>query len=291
MTGQSDNGNIVSGPDQIPLNYWLAGVVALLFAAAFSLTFVDLIEKWYLPDSYYSHGVLIPFISIWLIWRKRDQLAGLKNEPARNGLFLVVPALIMHVLSVAMLLVLIGTLAYIRGWAIVRLFWFPIVFLLYMMPPPSMLILKVVFEMKMFACRSGSFVVNIFNIPVAHEGSKMHLPNATLIIGDTCSGLRSLIALTAMGALFAYLSSGSVNRKTLFFLFSFPIAIFANVVRVIAICLVAYFWGEDIAEHAFHDISGYLVFVIAFICLYLTGVALGCLRLTGGSSSSPSSSS
>ena len=95
-------------------------------------------------------------------------------------------------------------------------------------------------------------------------------------MGDPCSGLRSLISLLALGAIFTQFISGSIARKNILFLSAVPIALVSNVLRIIALLWVTYVYGERVALGFFHDLSGMLVFVIAFLGLITVTKVLKC---------------
>jgi exosortase len=101
------------------------------------------------------------------------------------------------------------------------------------------------------------------------SGVTIHLPAGSLRIADPCSGLRSLIALVALGALYAYLTKGPTWKRGVLFASAVPLAVIANVVRISVLCAVANVWGVDAALGFFHDFSGLLLFLIAFAGLVI----------------------
>jgi len=124
--------------------------------------------------------------------------------------------------------------------------------------------------MKMFATKSAVFLLKTgFNIPIKNEGFQIFFPNASLIVENPCSGLRSLITLLALGSIFAYLLKASFIKRIGLFLLSIPIALLSNLIRVVLLSLGVYIYGSNITKSFFHDSSGYLVFAISFICLLL----------------------
>ena len=104
----------------------------------------------------------------------------------------------------------------------------------------------------------------------------IHLPAGSLRIADPCSGLRSVIALVALGALFAYFTRAPLWKRVTLFAAAVPLAVLANIIRISVLCGVANVWGIDTALGFFHDFSGLLLFVIAFAGLVVVRRALGC---------------
>lgn len=259
----------------------ILGLVAFgLFIYAYHETFLWLVERYDNPDSHYSHGYLIPFICGYLIWQKRDELAELPQSSSRAGLALIIGALLVHVASVwthtfftsgfSMMALAIGLCLYLYGPVITRSLAFPLGFLAFMFPLPLGVISAVSFPLKMMVANIGTSIMEMSGMPIVREGSVIHLTNATLSVGDPCSGIRSLIALMAMGALFAYLLRAGIGKKLLLFFISIPVAIATNVLRVCLLIFVADKLGGQWAspEHWFHTTSGLAVFFISMVVMF-----------------------
>ncbi|MRR07829.1 MAG: exosortase A [Deltaproteobacteria bacterium] len=259
----------------------LLGLVSLgLFLYAYHETFLWLVERYDNPDSHYSHGYLIPFICGYLVWLKRKELAELPQSSSRMGLALIIGALLVHVASVwthtfftsgfSIMALAIGLCLYLYGPVITRQLAFPLGFLAFMFPLPMRVISAVSFPLKMMVANMGTAIMEMSGMPIVREGAVIHLTNATLSVGDPCSGIRSLIALMAMGALFAYLLRGSFARKLILFLAAAPVAIATNVLRVCTLIFVADKLGGEWAspEHWFHTTSGLAVFLISMAALF-----------------------
>jgi exosortase/archaeosortase family protein len=105
------------------------------------------------------------------------------------------------------------------------------------------------------------------------------LPNANLVVGAQCSGLRSIVALLTLVAVFAYVVEGSWPRKALLALMAAPIAILGNVLRVSSLLWVADRWGVEAGFTYYHDYSGIVFFLFAFVCLILFARLLGCREI------------
>ncbi|MCX5704226.1 MAG: exosortase/archaeosortase family protein, partial [Candidatus Omnitrophica bacterium] len=151
---------------------------------------------------------------------------------------------------------------------------FPILFILFMIPLPSAAIVNISFQLKIFAAKLATFAVNQMGVPAIREGSVIKTMHAYLMVEDPCSGIRSLIALIALGTLMAHLSHTTKVKKTIVFLSAIPIAIGANVVRIVALTLASEIYGSKFAMGWFHDTMGIVVFIIAFLALTLLSKAL-----------------
>lgn len=271
----------------LPLRIKLGIIIGLLILIYWP-TFVWMNARFLEADTYYSHGFLVPLVFIYLIWTKRDELKKSKISPSNIGLILFVPALLTHLLAYlleinfisgfSLIITLFGLSLYLYGLGISCQLAFAILFLIFMIPLPQVLIINISFKMKIFAAQAATACINLMGIQAVREGSIVHLPNTVLTVGDPCSGLRSLISLTALGALYAYLMKTSKVRKVALFLFSIPIALLANIIRIILLLLVAFVYGSEVATGKFHDFSGFLLFGFAFAGLFIAGKILSWQR-------------
>ena len=129
--------------------------------------------------------------------------------------------------------------------------------------------------MKMLVAKSGTLIVSLLGIPIHREGFHIIIPAGDLLVGNPCSGLRSLISFLALGALFAYMINTSTLKKWVLFISAVPVALLSNIVRVPILILISHYWGLEAAapESFWHDASGILVFVIGFFLLFSFGKA------------------
>jgi exosortase len=259
-------------------------IYALLVLAAFIAAYYDTLFWMYgrfiAPDSYYSHGFLVPAVAGYFIWQQKEHLRTLPITTGWWGLALSLLAVLLHlfgtiiyVFSVSgfsLYLLLIGISIFLCGPAISRAIWFPLAFLSLMFPLPSAVLNAISFPLKMFVAQAGAGIVSALGVSIYREGFNITIPAGTLLVGNPCSGLRSLIAFLALGAVFAYSGPLSAFRKWILFLLTVPIAILSNLIRVPILILVSHYWGLEAAgpETLVHTGSGILVFVLGFMLLF-----------------------
>ncbi len=254
-------------------------VLGVLVLIAYIPAFQWMLNRWGAKDTYYSHGYLVPFISAFIVWLKRKELAKLSIKPEISGWILFVLGLLIHAIGTrfrvsfasgfSLVIVLVGMVLLLLGKDWLKKLSFPISFLLFMIPLPSVLIASMSFKLKIFAAQASTVILRSIGIPAMREGSLIRTLHARLMVEDPCSGIRSLIALIALGALAAYFSDMSRIKKTLLFLSSIPIAVGTNIIRIVSLAAVSEIYGEKYATGIFHDTMGILVFIFAFLGLML----------------------
>jgi len=263
---------------KIALEFRRELIIFAVFIFVYWPTFLWMWDRWFVRDSYYSHGILVPFVTAFLIWQKRKVLESTPRESSAWGLRLVILGIVIHFISslfrvyfssgFSMLIVLFGLILHFFGRKILDKIVFPISFLVFMIPLPMVVITNISFKMKLFAAQIAAWTLNAIHIPAIREGSMLKMKHSYVIVDDVCSGLRSLISLTALGSIFAYWLKSSMARKIFLFLTTIPIAIITNVFRVIVLSVISEVWGPKYAVGAVHDITGFLAFGLAFVLLY-----------------------
>lgn len=251
--------------------------VAYLFLLAYFPVLLWMWDRWFSPDSYYSHGILIPFVVGYLIWQKKEILRECRREPSVWGLRLVVLGLLIHLASslvrvyftsaFSMLIVLVGIILYFFGPRFLRQILFPIGFLFFMIPLPLLLVVSLSFNMKLVAAEISQRILNAMGLEAMRSGSVIKLSHAQIIVDDICSGLRSLISLAALGSLFAYWLKGPLYKRLLLFVLTIPIAVITNICRIVILSSIAEIWGPQYTIGFVHTLAGFMVFALAFMML------------------------
>ncbi|MBC8456686.1 MAG: exosortase/archaeosortase family protein [Deltaproteobacteria bacterium] len=272
---------------RVVLNYLTLGIIALMLAALYANPFRFAWREWFAAGSYYSHAPLIPIISGFLIWRKRGDFPYIAVNYSMLGFAFLVPGFLLRLLgdvwgsnSISLLSLpcfLTGIALFLFGRKMTRTVLFPLCFLLFMVTIPASLLDVLTFNMKLFAARLSAGPMQLLAYPLIREGNVIHMTQSTVGVEDACSGLGSLISLLALSTLCAYLVRASYPRRILLVLAAVPIAIIANVFRIIGTCLVANSFGAGIATHeVVHIAFGMMVFIIALGILILIGRAIKC---------------
>jgi exosortase len=240
-----------------------------------------MINSW-LSSDFYSHGFLVPLISAFLIWTKRDNL---KNRlPSNTGIVLITIAAIFYILglllqnwelgSVSLVLILFGLALLVFGVKATKAIWFPLTFLVFMIP--FGFIQDLAYNLEYISVQWSSSIIALLALPVTTFGANVYIGNMTFTVGLVCSGINTLVALLALCAFYVYILKGSVYKRLGIFAISIPLAIGANILRIVSIILVAYFYNVDTATGWYHDVSSPIFFFLAFGILILIAWATRC---------------
>lgn len=227
-----------------------------------------------------SYAWYVPVFSLYVIWRERKEILASVGEPSALGLLLMLPSFAAGFLGIRghqLRLEIVGfvgliiSLAWIYfGAKTAKRILFPALFLLFCMPLATFLDIVTV-HLRIFSTGTAYAILRGFGVDVIRQGTMLASSTGSFAIdvADPCSGLRSLFALTALTAGYAYFHQRTWLRRGLLFAFSVPIAVFGNVARILTIVLVAAYCSPDFATGFYHDYSGYVVFFVAISLMLL----------------------
>jgi exosortase len=143
-----------------------------------------------------------------------------------------------------------------------------------MVPLPAIVMNAVAFPLQLFAAQTATFCMETAGIPVLREGNTIVLANTTLEVAEACSGIRSLQALLALGAVYGHFTQKTAWKKWALVVLSVPIAIAANAFRVAGTGFLAHYIGPEAAQGFYHSFAGWIVFGVAFVLLLGAGTLL-----------------
>jgi len=225
-----------------------------------------------------GHGFFVPVVAGFIVWQRRRKLAEIPREPNVWGLVLVIYASLQALAAtlgaelftarIAFILAVTGTVLYLGGKAWVKALSFPLLLLLFMVPIPQILYARLTLSLQFLASQLAEGLITLVGIPVIRTGNLLELPHDTLNVVEACSGIRSLISLTFLSLVYAYFTDKRVWMRWALLGATIPIAIFANAIRV-AITGMLTEVNTELARGLFHEIEGYIVFIIALISLVL----------------------
>jgi exosortase len=236
--------------------------------------FTWMIARWGDKESFgadYSHGYLIPFVSLAVIWHKREEFFAAPKQICMVGLYLVIAALAIHwvgakmqqtrISLISLILLMWGMPLYFFGWKMAKLLIFPCAYLIFCIPLNFLDALSG--PLQRIATTAGYNAVTGLGIECQRVGTMLRSPYFDLNVEAACSGLRSLLAMTALTAVYAYFTQKTFVKKWVLFLASIPIAVMGNIGRIISIALVSVTTGQKFGAGLHHDWSGYVLFTVS----------------------------
>lgn len=259
-------------------SFWWWGVAALAISISFlykDILFALVQDWWRDPD--FSHGFVVPLVSAYLIWQRRQTVEHLPLKPSWWGLVVIAGAICILLLGIlgaelflsrsSFIFLLAGMVIFFLGWAQFCALIFPWVFLFLMVPIPTILMNQITLPLQFLASNLGAGLLALAGVPVLREGNVIHLPTISLEVAEACSGIRSLVSLITLAVVYSYLVEQNNVIRVLLVLSALPIAIAANGLRIMGTGLAGNYWSPDKAEGFFHEFSGWVIFVLSLLML------------------------
>jgi exosortase D (VPLPA-CTERM-specific) len=225
----------------------------------------------------YSHGVIIPFVSAFLVWQKKDQIERLPMTGSWGGLTVVVVgglmliigqlATVYTIIQYAFVVTLAGLVLAFSGRRAFHLFAIPLVFLSFMIPPPYFVLHNLSTKLQLLSSAFGVWFMRLLDISVFVEGNVIDLGGYKLQVAEACDGLRYLFPMMTLGFLFAYFYKGALWKRVFLFASSFLITIFMNSFRIGTIGVMVEHWGIGMAEGFLHEFQGWAVFMVSALLM------------------------
>lgn len=260
----------------------------VLLLASFIPIYPHLVWTW-LNHSDNSHGILVPLVSAYFIWQKREKLRSAQVSHSNwggvillvsMGLYLVCYTGAVTVVSRAMIVSsLVGLVLFTLGGEYFRLLTFPLLYLFFMVPVPDSILGLVSFPLQLFATRISTFIIQLFSFPAYREGNMLYFAQTQLEVAEACSGIRSIMSFGMLSFIFAYMMDKIWWKRIFLVASTIPLAFFANIVRVTGTGILAHFYGDKVASGFLHEFSGLAVFVFGFVLLFTEFLLLNKIRL------------
>lgn len=234
-------------------------------------------------NQFYGHAWALPVTSVYIGWshRARIERAIRDLRPPRFGFVIAFGAAAVEVLAVigdvrvvaglGIPALLASTAWALGGWPLLRPLLLPLGFLALMVPPPRFVLFGLLFRLKLFVTNVAVDWLHRTGVTVVAEGNKVILPEHTLFVADACSGLTSVVTLLPLSCIVAYFLTRGVWRRVLVVLSVFPLAIGANIIRVVVTVHLVSWLGGEAAQGLLHESFGLVTFTLG--TLALIGVA------------------
>jgi len=264
---------------QLPLMSWGLILLSMLLMWAIFYDGVMLMIDWWLTREEYGHGIMIPFITAFLIWQKKDKLEAMPFTESWLGLIVVIVGVLLSflgeissiyiVIQYAFLITILGVALTLMGLKSFKAVMIPFFILVFMLPLPNFLFNDLSSQLQLISSEIGVMFIRMFDISVYLEGNVIDLGVYKLQVVEACSGLNYLFPLMTLGFIAAYFFTGSFWKKAVIFLSAIPITIFMNSFRIGLIGVTVEYWGSSMAEGILHDFQGWVIFMSCTMILIL----------------------
>lgn len=254
---------------------WVLALLGLVLL--FVPTYVDLARGPWASESQ-AHGPIIFSVALFFFWQKRKQIDWLPPVTAPIGWPILIFGLLLYILGRSQdipfvevgsqIPVLAGVLLIMRGWAAIRVMWFPILFLIFMVPLPASIIDALTLPMKIAVSWMAEHVLYELGYPISRSGVILQIGPYKLLVADACAGLQTLFALEALGLLYLHvIRHESWMRNALMAIAIVPISFASNTTRVMVLSLITYHYGDAAGQGFLHGFAGMVLFVTALLLL------------------------
>ena len=264
---------------------WTPILVGL--AALYIPTVVDLMRGIWSTDAQ-AHGPIVLGVACWLIYRKWPTMWA-ESEGGQTSMLgwpVFVFGLLLYILGRSqqinmfeigsLIWVLAGVLLLVRGSTALKAQWFPLFFMLFMIPLPGPLVDTLTMPMKMAVSYVADNLLFWAGYPVARAGVVLEIGQYKLLVADACAGLQTIFTLEAIGLLYLNLvRHDSLVRNVSLAILTIPIAFTANVIRVVALILITYYLGDEAGQGFLHGFAGIMLFVTALVLIIAVDALLG----------------
>lgn len=234
-----------------------------------------------------GHGPVMLALTIWLIWKRWPELMAApdQNKFVPASLFML-GAVLLYVIgrsqdfpefeAASQIPLMIAILLSLKGWRGVRIMAFPIFFLIFLIPLPQILVMMVTAPLKMGVSVVAEGILHAAGYPMGRTGVTLSIGPYQLLVADACAGLNSIFALEAIGVFYmSMMGYTNPKRNILIALLILPISFVSNVIRVITLVLVTYYFGDAAGQGFVHDFAGILLFMIATMLTVSTDTLIG----------------
>jgi exosortase B len=276
-------------PDQSAhaLAPWL--ILLCGWAAMYGPTYWDLSQTLWRTDEQ-AHGAIVLLVTVWLIWDRWGRLLNLPTEPKTlHGAPVFIFGLLLYIVGRSQdilvfeigsqIPILAGALLILIGGGAVRALWFPMLYVIFMIPLPGFLVDALTGPLKQWVSIIAESILYAVGYPIARSGVTLSIGQYQLLVADACSGLHSMFSLSALGLLYMYLMHRKSWLHNAIMLASIlPIAFAANIVRVIVLVLITYHLGDEAGQGFLHGIAGMVLIITALLFFFLLDSVLS--RLT-----------
>ncbi|MFH1986422.1 MAG: exosortase B [Pseudomonadota bacterium] len=225
-----------------------------------------------------AHGPIILSVALWFFWKQRLVIHEMPAAPSKAGWPLFILGLLLYTIGRSQdillfevgsqIIVIASLLLILRGWSALGAAWFPLFFLLFMIPLPGAFVDALTLPMKMAVSYVAENVLYSVGYPISRTGVILQIGQYKLLVADACAGLQTLFTLEALGLLYLNIvRHDSFFRNVALAILIIPISFTANVIRVMVLTLITYHFGDEAGQGFLHGFAGMVLFITALLII------------------------
>jgi exosortase len=268
-------------------------VVAALFAAVHFWQFQILFYKWR-TDANWSHGFIIPLFSLYLLYARRAEILAAPRKASLAGLAVLLLGLLGCAMGVypirnfwfshaSLVVSLLGLVAYLAGWKVLRVVWLPIVYLILAMPLPDNIYDGIALPLQTLAATASGALLRIFGADIRVDALSLEVVGMSgvryppLTVAEACSGIRSMMAFVALSVAWAYMADRPWWHRLVLVLAGMPVMVACNILRVSMTATMYVIDKPEFGKELMHELMGVVLLIPALLLLMLLSKFLSSL--------------
>ncbi|MBS1142140.1 MAG: putative rane protein [Proteobacteria bacterium] len=282
MSVVADNSQAMPVNPRPAIAEWFPILLGLI--ALYVPTWVDLSRTIWVTEAQ-AHGPIILSVALWFFWKQHQVIHEIAPKSARTGWPLFIFGLLLYAVGRSQdillfevgsqIVIISGLLLILRGWAALRAAWFPLFFLLFMIPLPGAFVDALTLPMKMAVSYVAEHVLYLVGYPISRTGVILQIGQYKLLVADACAGLQTLFTLEALGLLYLNIvRHDSLFRNLSLAILIIPISFTANTIRVMVLTLITYHYGDAAGQGFLHGFAGMVLFITALLLIIAIDSAL-----------------
>jgi len=260
-----------------PVNQFKLITLSLLIIFLFAKPILNLTHVW-INNADYSHGFFVIPVSLFMVWQKRKTILSTPAKASWAGFPLFLAGSVLYLIAVitkfhsltffSMIAVLLSLTLFLAGYKITKILLLPILFLVFMFPIPSAYYVMITNPLKLMITDISAHIIKLLGIPVYQDGNLLFFANTSLEVAEACSGIRSLYSYLMLSFVLSIFCKKKVTKIVLI-CSTIPLAIFVNIMRVAGTGILSHFYGAKVAQGFFQEFTGFLLFGIGFVFLFI----------------------
>jgi exosortase D (VPLPA-CTERM-specific) len=268
---------------------WIAAAITALAAAILYIPVLSGLFSQWATDDDAAYGLIVAGAAALLFIQRRSRLAGVPLRGSRAGGLLLACASALYVVGtlaadvflvrLSLPVFIVGSIWFMAGVAHLRALAAPLALCFVAIPLPSALVTEITMPLQLMASQCAAAILSLVGVPVVRDGNVLTLKYITLEVAQACSGMRSLVTLSALVAVYASMRELPLRRVALLAMATVPVALLGNGLRVAVTALLASRLGADAARGPVHDLTGWIAFILMAFAIFRSESILNRFRV------------